>query len=56
MDNKQEDQRIEGFMKRWKETHVGFFEHHRCWRCNSGEKACVEGNPRMCGYPRAVND
>jgi hypothetical protein len=45
------------YLKRWQEAHRGsFFEHHRCWRCNHGEKACVQGNSHNCEYPRALND
>src|SRR5262245_16969093 len=31
------------------------FEDHRCWKCQDGAKACCEGNPARCDYPRARN-
>jgi hypothetical protein len=34
----------------------GIFQTHRCWRCNDGKKACVEGGHRNCTYIRARND
>ena len=34
----------------------GIFRDHNCWKCHSGEKPCVVGNPRQCEYPRARND
>jgi hypothetical protein len=35
---------------------IGMFRDHRCYRCNSGERACVRGNPRNCEFPHARND
>lgn len=37
-------------------TKEGIFQYHRCWKCNDGEKPCVNGNPRQCDYPHARND
>jgi hypothetical protein len=34
----------------------GIFRDHNCYRCQSGEKPCVAGNPRQCEYPHARND
>jgi hypothetical protein len=34
----------------------GLFRDHNCWKCNSGEKPCVAGNPRECGNLHARND
>ena len=34
----------------------GIFVYHNCWKCRSGEKACVRGNPNLCEYPVARND
>ena len=34
----------------------GIFVYHNCWKCKSGEKPCVVGNPRQCEYPHARND
>jgi hypothetical protein len=38
------------------EYREGIFATHRCWRCNHGEKACVQFDPHRCDYPRALND
>lgn len=32
------------------------FDDHNCWRCRSGQLACVEGNPRRCSFLHARND
>lgn len=37
-------------------TREGIFRDHNCWKCNSGEKPCVVGNPSRCEYPHARND
>ena len=34
----------------------GIFRDHNCWKCQSGTKPCVVGNPRQCEYPHARND
>lgn len=34
----------------------GIFVHHNCWKCGSGQKPCVRGNPNGCDYSRARND
>jgi len=34
----------------------GIFRDHRCWKCNDGERPCVNGHPNRCEYPRARND
>ena len=34
----------------------GIFVYHNCWKCKSGEKPCVVGNPRQCEHPHARND
>lgn len=37
-------------------SRLGIFVHHNCWKCGSGEKPCVEGNPSRCSFPVARND
>lgn len=37
-------------------TKEGIFRDHNCWRCNDGEKPCVNGHPHQCEYPHARND
>jgi hypothetical protein len=37
-------------------TREGIFRYHNCWKCNSGEKPCVIGNPNRCDHPHARND
>ena len=37
-------------------SRAGIFVHHNCWRCQSGAKPCVGGNPARCEYPHARND
>jgi hypothetical protein len=37
-------------------TKTGIFRDHRCWRCNDGEKPCVQRYPNQCEYPHARND
>jgi len=37
-------------------TRTGIFRLHNCWKCKTGEKPCVSGNPSQCDYPRARND
>lgn len=37
-------------------SRTGIFVYHNCWKCKSGEKPCVSGNPGICGYPHARND
>jgi hypothetical protein len=37
-------------------TKTGMFVLHACWKCNDGERACIQGSPRQCEYPRARND
>jgi hypothetical protein len=33
------------------------FRDHNCWRCNDGEKPCVnKRGPHDCEYPHARND
>ena len=32
------------------------FRNHNCSRCRSGERACVNGDPRRCDWPHARND
>ncbi|MFA7308374.1 MAG: hypothetical protein WC026_17085 [Hyphomicrobium sp.] len=34
----------------------GIFRDHNCYRCDSGKKPCVVGNPSRCEYPHARND
>jgi hypothetical protein len=34
----------------------GLFKYHNCWKCQSGKKPCVEGNPGSCGNLFARND
>lgn len=34
----------------------GIFVYHNCWKCQSGKKPCVAGNPGRCEYPQARND
>jgi hypothetical protein len=34
----------------------GVFRDHNCARCESGERACVRGDPRRCEFPHARND
>jgi hypothetical protein len=34
----------------------GVFRDHNCWKCNSGEKPCVVGNPSRCDNLHARND
>ena len=34
----------------------GIFRDHNCWRCQSGAKPCVVGNPRNCENLHARND
>ncbi len=47
---------LDRFLREATESHEGIFATHRCWRCNNGEKACVQFNSHRCGYPRALND
>jgi hypothetical protein len=35
---------------------LGIFRDHRCWKCNDGEKPCVEVDAYRCQYPHARND
>ena len=37
-------------------TREGIFRNHNCWKCKSGEKPCVVGNPSHCEFPHARND
>lgn len=37
-------------------TRTGMFRDHNCWKCQSGEKPCVVGNPGRCEFPHARND
>lgn len=37
-------------------SRTGVFVDHNCWKCSSGEKPCVVGNPRSCEYLHARND
>lgn len=37
-------------------TRTGMFVLHNCWRCKSGKRPCVRGNPNQCEYPHARND
>jgi hypothetical protein len=32
------------------------FRDHNCSRCRSGERACVQGEPRRCDWLHARND
>ncbi len=32
------------------------FRDHRCYKCQSGKKPCVQGSPHQCEYPHARND
>ena len=34
----------------------GIFRDHSCWKCQDGQKLCVNGNPDQCDYPHARND
>jgi len=34
----------------------GVFVDHNCWRCDSGKKPCIKGNPRDCDTLHARND
>jgi uncharacterized Fe-S cluster protein YjdI len=34
----------------------GIFIYHNCWKCDSGSRPCVRGNPRQCEFPHARND
>lgn len=34
----------------------GVFRDHNCYRCDSGKKPCVSGNPRNCDTLYARND
>jgi hypothetical protein len=35
---------------------TGIFRDHRCWKCNDGERPCVQSRPGLCEYPHARND
>ncbi len=37
-------------------SRAGMFVYHNCWKCQSGEKPCVNGNPGRCEFPHARND
>jgi len=37
-------------------SRTGMFVYHNCWKCQSGEKPCVRGNPGRCEFPHARND
>lgn len=37
-------------------TRAGMFVYHNCWKCQSGDRPCVNGNPRRCEFPHARND
>ena len=37
-------------------TREGIFRYHNCYKCQSGKKPCVNGNPSRCDYPHARND
>lgn len=37
-------------------TREGIFVYHNCYRCQSGKRACVRGDPRRCEFPHARND
>ena len=32
------------------------FDYHNCWRCRSGQLACVEGDARRCSFLHARDD
>lgn len=32
------------------------FRCHNCWKCDSGETPCVQGDPSQCEFPHARND
>ena len=32
------------------------YDYHRCYRCDSGARPCVNGRPNGCEYLRARND
>jgi len=34
----------------------GRFVWHNCWRCNNGNKPCVQRDPSQCEYLHARND
>jgi hypothetical protein len=47
---------LDEHLRKAAEGKSGIFRDHRCWKCNDGEKPCVEGAVNRCGYPKARND
>ena len=47
---------MDKYLRQMAEGKSGIFRDHSCWKCNDGEKPCVNGTVNRCDYPRARND
>jgi hypothetical protein len=46
----------ERLMNHFQRPPSGFFELHRCWRCDDGAKLCAQHGYWRCEFPHARND